>query len=120
ALGEALESRAGDRAEVNEDVVAAVGLRDEAVALRVVEPLHGSGCHVFHLPAPSRTCSGGVIALPVLALDDLWREKGSAFGAVAALGEIVASSIWPGLTGRGGEARSEERRVGRGCGSWGG
>src|SRR3954466_10803983 len=62
AFGEALEALAGDRAEVNEDVVAAVGLRDEAVALRVVEPLHGSGCHVFHLPAPSRTCSGGVIA----------------------------------------------------------
>src|SRR6266496_6584791 len=81
AFGEALEALAGDRAEVHEDVVTAVGLRDEAVALRVVEPLHGSGCHVFHLPAPSRTCSGGVIALPVLALDDLWREKGSAFGA---------------------------------------
>src|SRR6266496_5768364 len=104
AFGEALEALAGDRAEVHEDVVTAVGLRDEAVALRVVEPLHGSGCHVFHLPAPSRTCSGGVIALPVLALDDLWREKGSAFGAVAALGGIVASSMWPGLTGRGGEA----------------
>src|SRR5207237_4026124 len=55
AFGEALEALAGDCAEVNEDVVAAVGLRDEAVALRVVEPLHGSGCHVFHLPAPSRT-----------------------------------------------------------------
>src|SRR5205809_8026695 len=55
AFGEALEALAGDRAEVNEDVVAAVGLRDKAVALRVVEPLHGSGCHVFHLPAPSRT-----------------------------------------------------------------
>src|SRR5207244_7300464 len=103
ALGEALESRAGDRAEVNEDVVAAVGLRDEAVALRVVEPLHGSGCHVFHLPAPSRTCSGGVIALPVLALDDLWREKGSAFGAVAALGESRASSMCPGLAVLGGD-----------------
>src|SRR5438309_11973843 len=77
AFGEALEALAGDRAEVNEDVVAAVGLRDEAVALRVVEPLHGSGCHVFHLPAPSRTCSGGVIAQPVLALDDLWRENRS-------------------------------------------
>src|SRR4029450_11616152 len=81
ALVKALEALAGDRAEVNEDVVAAVGLRDEAVALRVVEPLHGSGCHVFPLPAPSRTSSGGVIALPVLALDVLWREKGSAFGA---------------------------------------
>src|SRR3954447_4437292 len=62
AFGEALEALTGDRAEVHEDVVAAVGLRDEAVALRVVEPLHGSGCHVFHLPATSRTCSGGVIA----------------------------------------------------------
>src|SRR5213078_4702296 len=51
-LGQALEALAADRAEVNEDVVAAVCLRDEAVALRVVEPLHGSACH-FHLPAPS-------------------------------------------------------------------
>src|SRR4026208_2249482 len=84
AFGQALEALAGDRAEVNEDVVAAVGLRDEAVALRIVEPLHGSGCHVFHLPAPSRTCSGGVIALPVLALDDLWRATRSAWGLVRA------------------------------------
>src|SRR3954452_18114975 len=62
AFGEALEALAGDRSEVHEDVVTAVGLRDEAVALGVVGPLHGSGCHVFHLPATSRTCSGGVIA----------------------------------------------------------
>src|SRR5207248_9502064 len=85
AFGEALEALAGDRAEVNEDVVAAVGLRDEAVALRVVEPLHGSGCHVFHLPAPSRTCSGGVIALPVLALVDLWRGNRSNIRIIGAL-----------------------------------
>src|SRR5262249_11061564 len=52
ALGQAFEALAADRAEVHEDVIAAVGLRDEAVALRVVEPLHGSGCH-FHLPASS-------------------------------------------------------------------
>src|SRR6266496_4087860 len=85
AFGEALEALAGDRAEVHEDVVTAVGLRDEAVALRVVEPLHGSGCHVFHLPAPSRTCSGGVIALPVLALDDLWRGNRSSIRALKRL-----------------------------------
>src|SRR4051794_17422325 len=46
ALGQRLEAVALDRAEVDEDVVTAVFLRDEAVALRVVEPLDCSGCHV--------------------------------------------------------------------------
>src|SRR5262249_57759085 len=46
-LGEALVSLAADRAVVDEDVLAPLVLRDEAVALVVAEPLHGSGCHVY-------------------------------------------------------------------------
>src|SRR3954447_14432794 len=109
AFGEALEALAGDRAEVHEDVVTAVGLRDEAVALRVVEPLHGSGCHVFHLPAPSRTCSGGVIALPVLALDVLWRGNRSAFWLAKGLRRPPAARS----RHEAGTAPSAERRVPR-------
>src|SRR5438874_2811144 len=46
-FGEALVPLAADRAVVDEDVLAPVVLRDEAVALVVAEPLHGSGCHVY-------------------------------------------------------------------------
>src|SRR5712691_1183326 len=46
ALGQALEALAADRAVVDEDVLATIVLRDEAVTLVVVEPLHGSGCHI--------------------------------------------------------------------------
>src|SRR5262245_22683297 len=45
ALGERLEAVAADRRVVDEDVLAAVARGDEAVALRVVEPLHSSCCH---------------------------------------------------------------------------
>src|SRR5512133_1980555 len=46
-FGEALVPLAADRAVVDEDVLATVVLRDEAVALVVAEPLHGSGCHIY-------------------------------------------------------------------------
>src|SRR2546425_109385 len=46
-FGEALVPLATDRAVVDEDVLATVVLRDEAVALVVAEPLHGSGCHIY-------------------------------------------------------------------------
>src|ERR1041384_7349200 len=50
ALGEDLESRAGDGGEVHEDVLAAfVGL-DEAEPLGLVEPLDGAGSHCRSLP----------------------------------------------------------------------
>src|SRR3954469_12262806 len=39
-----------DRGVVNEDVVAAVLLGDEAEALLSVEPLHGALCHVSRSP----------------------------------------------------------------------
>src|SRR5581483_10078108 len=45
ALGERLEAVARDRAEVDEHVLAAGVRGDEAVPLRIVEPLDGSGCH---------------------------------------------------------------------------
>src|SRR5581483_11936311 len=45
ALGERLEAVSRDRAEVDEHVLAAGVRGNEAVALRVVEPLDGSGCH---------------------------------------------------------------------------
>jgi hypothetical protein len=32
---------------MDEDVLAAIVLDDEAVALVVAEPLHGSGCHIY-------------------------------------------------------------------------
>src|SRR5207247_8413372 len=50
SLVQALEALAADRAEVDEHVLAAIVLRDEAVALVVAEPLDGSGCHLYHLP----------------------------------------------------------------------
>src|SRR6266536_5290342 len=46
ALREALVARALDRAVVDEHVLAPVIGRDEAVALVVAKPLHGSGCHL--------------------------------------------------------------------------
>src|SRR5436190_5945950 len=45
-LFQALESRALDRRKMREKVLAAAVGRDEAVALRIVEPLDGSCCHV--------------------------------------------------------------------------
>src|SRR5919108_6204662 len=45
ALGQRLEAVALDRAVVNEQVLACVIRCDEAVALLVVEPLHGSCSH---------------------------------------------------------------------------
>src|SRR5215212_1785487 len=46
ALGERLEAVACDRAVVDEQVLAALVGGDEPIALRVVEPLDGSGCHI--------------------------------------------------------------------------
>src|SRR5215471_6565682 len=51
ALGERLEALAVDRAEVYEDVLAAFVRGDEPVSLRVVEPLHDSGCHMKTPPS---------------------------------------------------------------------
>src|SRR3954465_3444597 len=45
ALGERLEAAAVDAGVVDEEILAALVRRDEAEALVVVEPLHGSGRH---------------------------------------------------------------------------
>jgi hypothetical protein len=45
ALGERLEAAAGDRGMVDEHVLALIVGRDEAKALLVAEPLHGSSSH---------------------------------------------------------------------------
>src|SRR5215211_6042179 len=58
AFSEALEALAADRAVVDEDILATVILLDKAVTLVVVEPLHGSGCHICTFSTASRTCSG--------------------------------------------------------------
>src|SRR6056297_2414883 len=52
ALGQALEARTGQRAEMHEYILAAVILRDKAEALRIVEPFHcasGSSHYFFTL-----------------------------------------------------------------------
>src|SRR5205807_854566 len=48
-FGERLEAVAADLRVMDEQVLTAVLGLDEAVALRVVEPLHASGCHRKHL-----------------------------------------------------------------------
>src|SRR3954447_4959736 len=47
ALGEGLESVASNSGVVYEQVLSAFIRSDEAEALVVVEPLNGSGCHVY-------------------------------------------------------------------------
>src|SRR3954469_25916124 len=54
ALGERLESVALNRAEVHEDVRTAL-VRDETVALRIVEPLHGP-LETSHCCLPLENC----------------------------------------------------------------
>src|SRR5207248_9476915 len=69
ALGERLEALGLDRAEVDEHVLAALVRGDEAIPLRVVEPFHGSCCHIKHLPPRTSERTGGANdARPVLAL----------------------------------------------------
>src|SRR5688500_1755198 len=53
ALGERLEAVAGDARVVHEQVLALIVGRDEAEALVVAEPLHGSGCHFVFPPGRS-------------------------------------------------------------------
>src|SRR5690348_6474670 len=45
-LGERLVAVADDAGVVHEEILARIVGRDEAEALLVAEPLHGSGCHV--------------------------------------------------------------------------
>src|SRR3954454_12118994 len=50
ALGERLVAVAGDAAVVHEEILRALVRGDEAIPLRVVEPLDGSVSHKKHLP----------------------------------------------------------------------
>src|SRR6516164_3378413 len=45
SLGEGAKPLGLDGGVVDEDVLASAVLGDEAKALRIVEPLHGTGCH---------------------------------------------------------------------------
>src|SRR5215216_3356349 len=55
-LRERLEALAIDAGVVDEQVAVSIVRSDEAIALLVVEPLHGSGRHVLPLPACARHC----------------------------------------------------------------
>src|SRR5205085_10877245 len=70
AFDEGLEALASDLRVMDEQVLPALLGLDEAVALRVVEPLHGSGCHRRNTsPTCDRTSrEGAPIAPPVHAL----------------------------------------------------
>jgi hypothetical protein len=44
---------------MNEDVLAALIRGDEAIPLRIVEPLNGSGCHICTPPLVTLNVLGG-------------------------------------------------------------
>ena len=69
-LGERLEALAVDAGVVDEQVPVSLIGSDEAVALLVVEPLHGSGRHVLPLPACARS-----LRVPMHACDELRRRR---------------------------------------------
>src|SRR5438132_11806383 len=75
SLGEALVPLAADRAVMDKDVLAPIILRDEAVALVGVEPLHGSSCHIYTSSSASRTCSGRRKAKSRHSLELVWSRK---------------------------------------------
>ena len=58
ALRQGTEALGGDRGVVAEDVVTPVVLGDESKALRVVEPLHGSLCHLSRVLVSSLFVNG--------------------------------------------------------------
>src|SRR5204862_1846890 len=66
-LGERLEALADDRRVVNEHVLATVSRGDEPVPLRIVEPLHGSGCHTNTSSTTKERAGEAHTAQPVLA-----------------------------------------------------
>jgi len=75
-FGEGLEAFGIDRAEMNEDVLAALVRGDEAIPLRVVELLHDSGCHMKNTSLRgSSERTGGADARPVLALVLMHHER---------------------------------------------
>src|SRR5262249_28726695 len=67
-LAERLEPLTDDVGVVDEEVLATLVRRDEAVALRVVEPLHGSGCHIDYTSSHPENERVEEAEPPVLAL----------------------------------------------------
>src|SRR4029078_7222611 len=58
ALGERRETLTGDRAMVDEHVLATLGWGNEPIPLRIVEPLDGSSCHTHTSSTTERTGRG--------------------------------------------------------------
>src|ERR671930_2299603 len=79
ALGQRLEAVGVDAGVVDEEVLATVVRRDEAEALVVVEPLHGSGRHVI---PPWLVCTANAEDAArrqrLRALNTLWRRASHA------------------------------------------
>src|SRR5690348_8692873 len=67
ALGERLETLAGDRGMVDEHVLATLSRGDEPIPLRIVEPLHGSSCHTNTSSTTKERAEEAHRAQPVLA-----------------------------------------------------
>src|SRR6185312_6346671 len=67
ALRERLEALAGDRRMVDKHVLATISRGDEAIPLRIVEPLHGSSCHTNTSSTTKERAGEAHIAQPVLA-----------------------------------------------------
>src|SRR5918999_1367124 len=57
AVFQRLEARTLDRAVMGKEILAAVIRRDEAEALRVVEPLHGTCWHVVSISSNCSNCA---------------------------------------------------------------
>src|SRR4029078_13467247 len=78
ALGERLEALARDAAEMDEEVFAAVVRGDEPIPLGVIEPLHGSGCHLSKTPPCLDSRTGRKVqehARPDHALIERWESS---------------------------------------------
>src|SRR6188472_102864 len=78
ALGEGLEALARDAAEMDEEVFAAVVRGDEPIPLGVIEPLHGSGCHLSKTPPCLDSRTGRKVqeqARPDHALIERWESS---------------------------------------------
>src|SRR5207249_4436858 len=88
ALLQRLEAAAGDGAEMDEEIVSTSVGRDEAETLRVVEPLHRSGCHKnTSPPSTHERVEEGAKRSPILVLAAC-RVPRSPFGMLCSCGRI--------------------------------
>src|ERR671915_522285 len=89
ALGKRLEAVADDAGVMDEQVLARLVRRDEAEALVVVEPLHGSGCHCWYLHSLFVLRRGGAVKQRLRALTLIRRTVPAlSLRTVAACGPI--------------------------------